>query len=184
MIISQNLTISALKAQLYGGVAFLIGAPLLVWPYQLIWNVDIFAKPDRSTLSGLFLFIATMFVGIVVHELIHGFTAVWYGRVRWQDIKFGVIWKAMTPYCHSTVPMTTQKYRVVVVMPLIVLIPYVMALVTGNGRLLAFGAFFTLAAIGDLMILWMVRNLRPDGLVQDHPSKVGLLIVSPTANLQ
>lgn len=131
--------------------------------------------------AGLFLFVADMFAGIVVHELIQGLTAVWYGGVRWQQIKFGVIWKAMTPYCRSTVPLTTHKYRVVVIMPLIVLglIPYGIALATRNKWLMVFDVFFTLAAIGDIMILWMMRNLRPDELVQDHPSKVGLLVVSP-----
>ena len=34
--ITQDLTLSALKAQLYGGVAFIVGAPLLIGPFYLL----------------------------------------------------------------------------------------------------------------------------------------------------
>jgi hypothetical protein len=67
-------------------------------------------------------------------------------------------------------------------MPLIVLglIPYAIALATGSGWLMAFGVFFTVAPVDDIIILWMMRNLHSNELVQDHPSKVGLLVVSST----
>ncbi|QDK82399.1 DUF3267 domain-containing protein [Spirosoma sp. KCTC 42546] len=171
---------STLKAQLYGGIAFFIGAPLLVWPFSQLWNFSL-KQIAASGLAPILLFIAAMFVGIVVHELIHGLTAMWVGRLPWQKIKFGVQWQSGTPYCHPTVPMPARAYRIVVIMPLVTLglVPYGAALATGNVWLLAFGVFFTLAAFGDIIILWLMRHLRATELVQDHPTKVGLIIVSP-----
>ncbi|WP_338870760.1 DUF3267 domain-containing protein [Spirosoma sp. SC4-14] len=177
---TKDLTISAIKAQAFGVVAFVIGAPLLFWPFYQIWGFS----PKQLLPSGvvpILLFIVAMFIGIVVHELIHGLTAHWYGRIGWQHIKFGFDVKSGSPYCHATVPMTSGKYRVVVVMPLVILglVPYAVSLLTGHVWLLSFGVFFTLAAVGDVMILWLMRHLPSDVLVQDHPTKVGLMVIRP-----
>ncbi|MFD1145271.1 DUF3267 domain-containing protein [Larkinella insperata] len=169
--------IPTLKAQLYGGLAFLLGLPLLVLPFYLLWSLD-FETLKPSTLTEYALLIAGFLVGSVIHELIHGLTAFWYGRLNWSDIRFGVQWKSLTPYCHPIRALPAKTYRVVVAMPLIVLglIPYAVALLSGSVILLALGVFFTLAASGDLMILWLMRSLADEQRVQDHPSQVGLLV--------
>ncbi|GAB3782274.1 DUF3267 domain-containing protein [Spirosoma horti] len=176
----KELTLSTFKAQLYGGVAFLIGIPLMVWPFTSIWLGSL----NKLTGSGddfarLLWFMVAMFAGIVVHELIHGLTAKWIGRLSWRSIKFGIYWSTITPYCHPTMPMPAHAYRLVVGMPLVImgLLPYGFALATGSGWLCALSIFFTLAAAGDMMILWIMRHLRSNDMVQDHPTKVGLLVV-------
>lgn len=174
-----DLTMSTAKAQLYGGLAFLTAAPLLAWPFYRFWGFSMQAV-IHSGVNPLLWFVVAVLVGVVVHELIHGYTAIWYGGIRRQDAKFGVQWQTLTPYFHSSVPLTVQKYRWVIVMPLFVLgvLPYVLALLTGNTWLTVFGVFFILAASGDLMILWLMRHLHPDTMVQDHPTKVGLIVIS------
>ncbi|GAB3263565.1 hypothetical protein GCM10027347_30140 [Larkinella harenae] len=175
---TQPLTIPSLKAQMYGGLAFLVGLPLLILPFYLLWSFDLSAW-SQASLADYALLIVGFFVGTIIHELIHGLTALWYGRLSWADIKFGIQWKSFTPYCHPNKPLPARIYRVVVVMPLIVLglLPYLVALVTGHTLLLGLGIFFTLAASGDLMILWLMRSLNADEWVQDHPSQVGLLVL-------
>lgn len=182
MTLTHSLTIPSLKAQLYGGVAFLVGIPLMLLPYYLLWPFD-FSARNGAKLVDYALLIAGFFIGTVIHELIHGLTALWYGQLSWADIKFGVQWKSFTPYCHPTKPLPARIYRIVVVMPLLVLglLPYAIALISGNGTLLALGIFFTLAASGDLMILWLMRSLSAGELVQDHPSQVGLLVSERSA---
>ena len=127
-----------------------------------------------------------MLIGVVIHELIHGLTALWYAKVKWEDIKFGLDAKTFTPYFHSKAPISAKKYRVVAVMPLVVmgLVPYFLALATGGLWLLAFGIMFTITAVGDVMILWLMRHLPADQQVQDHPTQVGLLVIDAEANLQ
>ncbi|MFD2934836.1 DUF3267 domain-containing protein [Spirosoma flavum] len=184
---TKDMTLSTFKAQLYGGVAFLVGIPLMVWPFASIWPVSLNTLTDQSNASvGLLWFMVAMFAGILLHELIHGLTAKWIGRLSWRTIKFGVQWSTITPYCHPTIPITARAYRLVVVMPLIItgLLPYGFALATGSGWLCALGILFTLAAAGDMMILWLMRHLRPNDLVQDHPTKVGLLVVLPISTTQ
>jgi hypothetical protein len=175
---TQNLTMSSFKAQIYGLLAFLIGFPALLSPFYWMWGLDksrFVASPTLYILSAIILF-----AGVIIHELIHGMTAIWHGGVSWRQVKFGVQWKSLTPYCHSVVPMRADQYRLVVLMPLIVLglVPYAAALLFNNVGLLAFGTFFTLAAAGDLMIIWLMRHLRSNEQVQDHPTKVGLLVTA------
>ena len=175
---SNDLTTSTAKAQLYGGLVFLVCAPLLAWPFYQFWNFSMRAVIHLGA-NSIVPFILATFVGIIMHELIHGCTAIWYGGIRRQDAKFGMQWQTLTPYFHCTVPLTVQKYRWVVIMPLLVLgvLPYGIALFTGNRGLTVFGILFILAAAGDLVILWLMRHLRADELVQDHPTKIGLTVV-------
>lgn len=176
-LMNQELTISTGKAQLYGIGASLVGVLLLWMPYQWLWGGnlrDVGKLPSEVWMLSL----GVLFVGAIIHEYIHGITAVYYGKVKWSQTKFGIQWKTLTPYFHSTVPMPVEKYRVVVLMPLLVMgvLPYLLALVLGNGWVLAFGIAFTVSAFGDVLILWMMRNLGQGQPVQDHPSKVGLMI--------
>ncbi len=173
----QELTISSGKAQLLGMTGSILGVLMLWFPFQWFWGGslrELESLPWSVWVTGLLLLI----IGILVHEGIHGLTAVYYGKISWQETRFGVQWKSLTPYFHSTVPMAVEKYRIVVIMPLLVLglIPYLGAMLLGNTWLLAFGITFTISAFGDLLILWMMRKIPPQLSVQDHPSKVGLLI--------
>ena len=174
---TSELTISPLKAQIYCLIPVIILIPLMLLPFHLAWEINLSSLKTyliSNAMSGFGLLIA----GTLVHELIHGLTAVWYAGIPWKNIRFGFQWQSLTPYLHSELPTTAEKYRVVVLMPLIILgiIPYVLSIIIGSGWLLAFGIMFTVAACGDLMVIWMMRKLNAGEMVQDHPSQVGLII--------
>ena len=42
--------------------------------------------------------------------------------------------------------------------------------------LFVFGFFFTFAAGGDFLILWLLRKEKDTYMVQDHPKKIGCII--------
>ncbi len=176
---NQDLTISTLKAQLYGTLASGIAVGVLWLPFQKWWGVpllDVETVPASVWVAGL----GVLLIGAWIHEGIHGLTAVYHAGLEWKQIQLGIQWKTLTPYFHSKVPISVAKYRVVVLMPLVIMgvLPYGLALLTGNGWLLTFGMAFIITAFGDLLILWMMRNLSPLQSVQDHPSKVGLIVSS------
>jgi hypothetical protein len=64
-------------------------------------------------------------------------------------------------------------------MPFIILgiIPYIYSLLNQNYIILGFSLFFSFVAIGDLMILWITRDIAKDKKVQDHPTEGGVTIV-------
>ena len=175
--LTSELTISPVKAQIYSLIPTIILIPLLLLPFHLIWDIKLSGLKINLLTNTMYGFIM-LIAGTVVHELIHGFTAMLFANVPWKNVKFGIQWQSLTPYFHSEIPMKAQKYRVVVIMPLIILglIPYIVSLINGSGWLMIFGTIFTFAACGDLMIIWMMRKLHAHEMVQDHPTKVGLLV--------
>lgn len=98
-----------------------------------------------------------------------------------KSIKFGVISKYLTPYCHCKEPLLVNHYITGAIMPAIILgiIPSVLSIITGYPGLFMFGLFFTFAAGGDFMIIDILKKEPMNNLVQDHPSKIGCYIFRP-----
>jgi hypothetical protein len=145
-------------------------------PYVLLWG-------PGSLLAGLgalgLWLIPVIVVGILVHELLHGLGWKLAAGLPWTAIKFGVQWKALMPYAHARVPMGVRPYRLGAALPGLVtgVVPVAAALALGQPVLLIVGAFFLTAAVGDLMILWLIRNLPPTARVLDHPTLPGCLVL-------
>ncbi|MCE7041420.1 DUF3267 domain-containing protein [Dyadobacter sp. CY312] len=173
-----ELTEKSGTVQLYGFVVSIALYLVLLTPFEKLYGktAGIGDKPALVWIGVLSVFL----LGIGIHELIHYLTAIWYGRISLTDVKLGIKWKTLTPYFHSKVPVLAKKYRVITVMPLVVMgiVPYIISMLIGNGWVLAFGIVFILTAFGDLFILWLMRHVPGDQLVQDHPDKIGLIVLS------
>jgi len=180
----EEMTIDAAKAQVNSIVYFIPFAILFGPLYYFLWSdgtLDIFKDLFPREMNGLMtsvIMILVILVGIVLHELIHGITWCLFAKEGFKSIKFGVIWKAVTPYCHCKEPLKLKHYLIGAIMPGILLgiLPSIIALITGNIQFFAFGMFFTMAAGGDFMIINMMRKLNMEILVQDHPSKIGCVV--------
>ncbi|TYP93427.1 putative zincin peptidase [Fodinibius salinus] len=175
----EILTISVVKANLYGllfmlPVAFIFGYPF----YLLHGRLSI----SEWGTSNIIMFLTAVVVGVIVHELLHGITWARFSSKGFESIKFGVMWKMLTPYCHCKEPLTVRSYLWGAVVPAIALgfLPALAAIIIGSTGLLYFGTFFTIAAIGDFMIIYLLRNENKDDWVQDHPSKAGCIIYRET----
>ncbi|WP_207424616.1 DUF3267 domain-containing protein [Desertivirga brevis] len=184
----EELTMDALKAQLQALLFFLpaiiiFGIPFyLIWPEHFVKGAWKEAVPDvLNGTTGTIALIITLLVGVVIHELIHGITWSRFASKGLRSIKFGVLWRSATPYCHCTEPLLLKNYVIGTVMPglLMGILPLLVSILTGNLLLFAFGLFFTLAAGGDFAIINLLRKKSSALLVQDHPSKIGCLIYQP-----
>ncbi|MBE0690578.1 MAG: DUF3267 domain-containing protein [Anaerolineae bacterium] len=120
-----------------------------------------------------------MLVGIVLHEGIHALGWKFFGNLRWRDLRFGVDRKTLSPYCHARVPMSARAYRIGALLPGILtgLLPTVAGIVLEHAFLTAIGAVLLSAAIGDLIVLWVLRTIPPDAHVLDHPSNAGCYVL-------
>ncbi len=103
-----------------------------------------------------------------------------WGRASWEDIEFGMHWTALTPYARCTVPTRARTYRLALALPALVLggIPLGVGLLTGNWPATFYGFLMLVAAAGDILILWILRGVPARAWVQDHPHKVGALVVA------
>lgn len=172
-----TLTISIAKANLLS-VAMLVGYGILAgW---LFFSAA--TKPDFDmSLPKMLVFIASLLILIVLHELIHGLTWACFSEHHWKDISFGVKWESLTPYCTCKAPLGKGQYILGALMPMFVLgvLPTVAAIVTGSWLLLVLSVIMFSAAAGDVMIVWKFLTYRVKGseaVYIDHPTEAGSVI--------
>lgn len=174
----REVTVNAERANVVA-LLFLIPVIILGIGFILIWAPPLTEKTFKNLfLEWGFWFLPVLIGGIVVHELIHGVTWALFTSRGFRSIRFGVIWKMLTPYCHSKESLRARHYRLGAIMPAIVLgfLPVIAAYFTGSAGLMGFGMLFTLAAGGDFLILWLLRKVPKDAWVEDHPSKPGCYV--------
>ena len=156
-------------------------ACLLMYLYIWRWDAVLNISNARSEVFLYFIIslITTLILGSVIHELIHRFSWAFFGHKPLNAIKFGFQWQTLTPYAHCHEPMEVQAYRLGGIMPLVVLgiLPSLIGIGAGNGWIMFFGFLFTVAVGGDLLVLWLIRDVRPSQLVEDHPTQVGCYLI-------
>ena len=179
----EKLTIDLKWANKFGillliPIGLIFGLPFyLIWKPQLDIKQYLDSAPQEAGLGFLLIF-GILIIGIVLHELIHGITWAKFAKKGFKSIKFGVLWKMLTPYCHCKEALNVRQYIIGAITPAIIMgiIPAVIAIVIGNLGLLIFGMFFTMAAGGDFLIINLIRKESSSDLVQDHPSEAGCFI--------
>lgn len=174
-----DLSISMSQASLYSFVFALPLAFLFGWLYSTRWGFEQLILGFNILFANLFSLLLTFIGGIVLHELIHGFTWMLVGKKPFNAIKFGFQLKTFTPYAHCKEPLNVNVYRIGAFMPglLLGILPSMIGILIGNNWLTAFGILFTTAAGGDFVILWLIRNVSKDKLVEDHPTQAGCYIL-------
>ena len=141
------------------------------------WPTFVIIDPRGNILAvvaGAVAFIG----GVLVHEVLHGIAWRLAGAAP-GSVRLGFQVQTLTPYAHSSAPMTARAYRIGAATPgvLLGIVPAVVGLVLGAGAVFWFGLLFTLAAGGDTLILWLLRGVPGSRLVEDHPSKPGCLVL-------
>ena len=131
-----------------------------------------------------FLLLAAILVLFVAHECIHGLTWGIFAPGHFASISFGVIWRALTPYCTCNAPLRRWQYALGAAMPTVVL----GAGLTAAAALFHQNWLFLLAEImilgggGDMLILLKLLRCRPaapGALCLDHPYECGFVTFEP-----
>lgn len=170
----RDLSISMGRANV---IVMFISIPVIIVQFAVFIMVHGMEKLEPTWNSVIL--IVVVLLGIVVHELIHGIAWVIFGRKPFSAIKFGVQWKALTPYAHLKEPVEVNAYRIGAFMPGFILgiLTYILSIVLGDGNLFWFSLVHTSAAGGDWLILWLIRNVRAGRLVEDHPTNAGCYVI-------
>lgn len=132
----------------------------------------------------IFLFVISMFIGIVLHEAIHGLTWALFAKERLRAIKFGILKEYLTPYCHCKGFLRVKHYVAGAIMPAILLgiIPTIWAFINGNIIIFFLGVYFIVAASGDFLIIYLLRNEHPKDYVKDHETLPGCIVYKNKQN--
>ncbi|HVF25723.1 MAG TPA: DUF3267 domain-containing protein [Anaerolineales bacterium] len=172
----RDLSISMARANI---VVMFISIPVAILQFALFGILH--GREKTETTWGFVLLLAVIFLGVVVHELIHGLTWVIFGRKPFSAIKFGFQWKTLTPYAHLKEPVEVNAYRMGAFMPGFILgiLTYICSLLLGNGNFFWFSLVHTAAAGGDWLILWLIRDIKAGSQVEDHSTNAGCYVIEP-----
>ena len=125
--------------------------------------------------------LVALIVLVPVHEAIHALGLVKFANVAWRDIRFGMMWRCLTPYCHCKVPVRVGPFRRMALLPLWVTgAMSVTALVIYPTEALGVLAGVTIAACaGDVWVAAKLKCFADGSLVKDCPSDIGCDVYSP-----
>ena len=160
-------------------VIALICAPILIGCitilFAIIWgkeNIIIFL-PQRFLGSFIMIF------GVFLHEIIHLIFGVIFSKNGIKDVKLGILWSKLTPYCHFKAPLRIWEYLVALIMPGVILgfIPMLIGFIIGNYFCVLFGSIYTIVATGDILMVKTLLPLNKTLLVQDLSDECGYYII-------
>ena len=175
-----DLTIGVVKANL---LALIVMLPFAVLSGAVVlssYSLRSMIKSPITSLVLLFLFLALLLL-TAVHEGIHALTWAMFGKDYWKSIRFGVIWKALTPYCTCLRPVKRGQYILGAAMPTLVLGIGLTAAAALTG---SFSVFILAIAMifgggGDFTIILKMllhRQQGRDAVYYDHPYECGVVI--------
>jgi hypothetical protein len=170
----RDLSISMARANV---IVMFITIPVVLLQFAIFILLD--GMENLEPTWNSVLLIVVVLLGVVFHELIHGVSWVILGHKPFAAIKFGFQWKTFTPYAHLKEPVNVSAYRLGAFMPgfLLGIAPYFLSLVLGDGNLFWFSLVHTSAAGGDMLILWLIRNVPAGRQVEDHPTQAGCYVL-------
>lgn len=172
-LLREDRSFSMVRANVYI-VAMLVPLAVLFFvPYYVLWGG--FGPGNWDLIAAAAWFLG----GVLGHELLHGITWMIAGNKPPGAVRFGFQLKTLTPYAHCTEPIDISAYRWGAAVPGVILgiVPGIIAMAIGSPGLLVFGFLFTLAAGGDALILWVLRDVPAGSLVEDHPSRAGCFVL-------
>lgn len=187
-IVEERL-INLYKANVIGVLFMAIFIVLYGLPFYVIWGFqDEFAIMkehfyDKES-NSWWLYGVAIFVGIIAHEAVHGIVFAFFAKKGFKSIKFGVVWKMLTPYAHCKEPLKVRAYILGVLMPFLIvgLLPAFYAIISGSLPMLFFSIFFSGAAVGDFMIFNLIYKEDRDNLILDHPTEGGCYVLKKVSN--
>lgn len=157
------------QAMIYSVVIVLVSVALYYSIWGFTWNLSLIVFLKFSLYN---------FIGIIIHELIHAIAFICIGKAKRSDVKFGFIFKSMTPFAHCKVPLSMRAYKISILLPVILtgIIPLIIGLFINSLLTVFVAAVLIAGGIGDWM---MYRKLRPftnNAIVSDHPSEIGCIV--------
>ena len=176
----KDLTIGVVYANV---MAFVLGLPIIIVLGILFFKYNL-GNSEMSftfTIKESVIFLITLLVLIVVHELIHGAFWAIFAKNHLKSIEFGFMAQYLTPYCCCKEVLTKGQYIIGGIMPTVILgvIPAVVAIFTGSWLVFAIGCIMILSGGGDMTIilkLIMYRSQKQEVLYMDHPYECGLVV--------
>lgn len=169
-------TMSMVKANVIGLLAFPFAVVMVVAPYTLIHGAA-GLKPGIASVAVLTI---GFIVSIIAHEALHAFGFIVFAGAPRDAIRFGIDKKTLTPFAGCKVAVRARGYRIAALLPAIVLglIPMLLSFFIPSFAIAIYAVLMIGAAGGDFAAVIAMRKAPGDAMVIDHPSRVGCKAVA------
>lgn len=178
-----DLTVGVVKANV---ISLFVMLPFIAASFLAFYFANRSAEIDTSfTMLGYFGFLIGIIVLAVVHELIHGLTWGAFAEGHFKSIRFGVIWKMLTPYCACLKPLRKWQYVLGSAMPTVIIGIGLTAAAAAAGScgLELLAVVLIAGGGGDLLIIIKALGYKSQGgdvLLYDHPYECGVVAFEKT----
>lgn len=175
----QDLTVGIVKANV---MAFVVMLPFVILHLWLFFSANPLRDGSVSVSPAEpLLFLLMFLLATVAHEGIHGLTWGAFAGEHFRSIAFGVIWKALTPYCTCSEPLKRWQYIVGAAMPTLFLGFGLgaVSVCTGNYWLMILALCMIFGGGGDFYIILKMALHKASGgdvLYYDHPYECGVVV--------
>jgi len=154
---------------------------MLMFIFMAIWGDDRLGYSLILFAQYPILFFGVLIGGYLLHQVIHGLTWQWLSGDA-DTVKYVIRWKSLAISAEITKTMDIFPFVMGLIMPGLVLgvLPMMMSFIDGSGALLLISLIFVLAASDDWFMLWKLRNVESDAIVENHPTRTGVFVYQPT----
>lgn len=189
----KEITLNGRKVRIVGFISLVPISLIMISPFWTKWSETIWLnlKKIKESLSlfdnDLFDTFITLgatllviFIGIIFHELIHGFFMKIFTWNTIGAVKFGFRKEQLVPYAHCRKSLISWQMLIVALAPFVLLglIPYLISLINGNLVLLYIGLVMTLSAVGDFIYAFLIIKTGLSVKIIDHDTEVGFRILN------
>ena len=186
--IKEDVILRVLRGHIFGFILIFTSLIIFGVPFYLLWLKDLVRLSNPTTQERLMLFvrnsvpiIATGLLVIVLYVMIQVFLAAIFAKDKFKSVKFGIMpaRKLFSPYCHCKEKLRINHYRMVTIMPFIIMgiIPAVISLITGNILLNIFGIISIAGSCIDILLFLKTLKGKKDSWVLDsYPTELGFCI--------
>lgn len=170
--VDASLSMIRVNAITVAVLPFLAGGMLL--PHSLLWGFPSFPES-----SGLLAVVLAFLIGMILQQFLHKVGWWRWGRIDWDDIEFGVVWRSFAPYASTETEMPASGYRRGVALPLLVLgaLPALAGVIMDLPVLTWFALAMLIASGSEMATLWSMRRMDDEQLVRDHPDRTGCIVL-------
>ena len=135
---------------------------------------------DNQIVTGkiyldIIIAVSIVFIGVIIHELIHALCIKIFTRGNKDNIKFGKNLKRGFFYVTTTKEMKAKYYKISLIMPVIItgIIPFFICMILGGPIVLTAFPFLIAAGCGDIYCFVNLLKVKSSTLILDSEDNLG-----------
>lgn len=174
----QEFLLTELKLSIIG-LPYIVAVTLLSFTcYLLIWD-------SNDLLWGIhqfftFLCIPLVITGLFLEEFFFRLTLALFCKFPMSRFWYGFNLNQLMKCGGREIPSGIKCYRWAIALPHIIsgIVPLTVGIIINYPFVYIFGYLFTLAAVGDVVLLWESRHIDSQTSVTEHPSGNGIMLLN------